>query len=132
MNNDDNHTVGIEDSRLNLEDEGFSGKYPTEPKDLRFRHEGILRSTSATISLSCYISVVLVLFAAFVASAVFVLSTTIQPDKKAFIATVLSAGTVGILIILCLARKHPTTLLIFIPTATFIGGILTGVAVSNV
>lgn len=134
--NNDNHTTGSsDDSRLNIDDDddySIPAVITTGSKDLQFRHEGILRSTSATISLSCYISVVLVLFAAFVASAVFVLSNTIEPDKKAFIATVLSGGTLGILVILCLARKNPTTLLIFIPTATFIGGILTGVAVSNV
>ena len=105
---------------------------PHDPSDLEFRNDRILRQTSTVISLSCYISVVFVLFSVVIASVVFALSSTLTPDKKAFIATVGVAGIVGILLILWLSRKHPSTLLIFIPLSTYIAGTLTGLSIANV
>ena len=96
------------------------------------RNEKELRETSRIISLSCYVSVILVLFAVTLAVVVFVVSTTISEDKRVFVSTVIGAGTLGILAILVLSRNHPKTLLIFIPLATFIAGALTGFSIFSV
>lgn len=96
----------------------------------RFKRE--LEETSLVISLGCYISIVLVLFAVAIAIVVFVVSTTVSSDKRAFILTLIGGGTLGILTILVLSRKHYKTLLIFTPLATFLAGLLIGFSIFSV
>ena len=96
------------------------------------RNEKELRETSRIISLSCYFSIILVLFSVTLAVVVFIVSTSISEDKRVFVSTVIGAGTLGVLAILVLSKNHPKTLLVLIPVATFIAGALTGFSIFSV
>lgn len=96
------------------------------------RHEVILKQTSRNISLNCYVSIILALISVSIAVVVFFVSHSLTADKRAFVATVVSVGDIGVLVILCLARKDPSTLVFFTTLCTFVNGVLFGVAVAFV
>jgi len=102
--------------------------------DLDFlREKRVLQEISSAISLNCYVGVIIAIASSVLACVVFfVLTNQISQEERLFFVTVVSVTVVGLLLILCLARKDPKTVLIFSTLISLIGGFIAGLAICTI
>jgi hypothetical protein len=89
-----------------------------------------LQHYGKTIAVVSYICFVITLICNIILGSVFYLSKTMDAERKSFFLLITGLCGGGFILMLIIARRHWTTLLIFTVLSTFISGFALGVSLS--
>ena len=85
-----------------------------------------------TVAVTSYICFVLTMIATFILGGVFYVSKTLDQERKSFLLLIIGLCGVGFIVVMIIARRNWTTLLIFTVLSTFISGFSLGLSIGYV
>jgi hypothetical protein len=97
-----------------------------------YYHVKTLEAHSERVSMMCYIAIVLSLAITVIAAVVFVISKTVPEDRKVFVFTILTVGTLGIWIVLIVTRNDTNVLLVFTNISMLLSGTVLGLTIGYI
>lgn len=100
-----------------------------DTNDQKARDNIQLRTTQNVIRIHTYVTLVFSYVSICITCAIIIMSTTLSPDRRAFFLCILGVCTLGLQIIICLARQEPAILLLFSALSNIISGLTLGLAV---
>ena len=82
-----------------------------------------------TVTVVAYICFILTLVSSVILSGIFYVSKTLDAERKSFLLSIVGICLLGFCVVMVIARRNSTTLLIFTVLSTFIGGFSLGLSI---
>lgn len=82
-----------------------------------------------TVAVVAYICFILTMVSTCILSGIFYVSKTVDPERKGFLLSIIGLCAIGFLLVMIVARRNSTTLLIFTVLSTFISGFSLGLSI---
>ncbi len=108
----------------------FAPSRLTEEQKQSFRSQ--MKSTSDTISINCWLVIVLSFASILVLSVVISVSAKVSAERKIIIGTIVGSVLLIIQMILCISRKEPNMLITFSTIGAYLSGVALGWSVGYI
>lgn len=91
-----------------------------------------MKSTSETISIGCWLVVVLSITSVVVLSVVVAVTAKVTSERKIILGTIVGSVLLIVQMILCIARREPNMLLIFSVIGAYLSGVALGLSIGYI